>query len=79
MTKVILRILQYFLDLVLEKMAKVQSSIADFLEYWDKIGYQKYSITRTEKSKAGSIMTIQNQKGLEFPVVIFPLAEENFF
>ncbi|MFM7896261.1 MAG: UvrD-helicase domain-containing protein, partial [Flavobacterium sp.] len=33
--------LQYFLDLVLEKDVKVQSSIADFLEYWDKIGYQK--------------------------------------
>ena len=31
--------LQYFLDLVLEKDVKVQSSIADFLEYWDKIGY----------------------------------------
>ena len=32
--------LQYFLDLVLEKDVKAQSSIWIF-EYWDKIGYQK--------------------------------------
>ena len=69
--------LQYFLDLVLEKDVKVQSSIADFLEYWDKIGYQK-SIPSPEGTNAVRIMTIHKSKGLEFPVVIFPFAEENF-
>ena len=69
--------LQYFLDLVLEKDVKVQSSIADFLEYWDKIGYQK-SIPSPEGTNAIRIMTIHKSKGLEFPVVIFPFAEENF-
>jgi len=69
--------LQYFLDLVLEKDMKVQSSIADFLEYWDKIGYQK-SIPSPEGTNAVRIMTIHKSKGLEFPVVIFPFAEENF-
>lgn len=69
--------LQYFLDLVLEKDVKVQSSIADFLEYWDKIGYQK-SIPSPEGTNAVRIMTIHKSKGLEFPVVIFPFAEEDF-
>jgi len=69
--------LQYFLDLVLEKDVKVQSSIADFLEYWDKIGYQK-SIPSPEGTNAVRIMTIHKSKGLEFPVVIFPFAEESF-
>jgi len=68
--------LQYFLDLVLEKDVKVQSSIADFLEYWDKIGYQK-SIPSPEGTNAVRIMTIHKSKGLEFPVVIFPFAEES--
>ncbi|UGS20956.1 UvrD-helicase domain-containing protein [Flavobacterium cyclinae] len=69
--------LQYFLDLVLEKDVKSQSSISDFLEYWDKIGYQK-SIPSPEGTNAVRIMTIHKSKGLEFPVVIFPFAEENF-
>ena len=68
--------LQYFLDLVLEKDVKSQSSIADFLEYWDKIGYQK-SIPSPEGTNAVRIMTIHKSKGLEFPVVIFPFAEES--
>lgn len=69
--------LQYFLDLVLEKDVKSQSSIADFLEYWYKIGFQK-SIPSPEGTNAVRIMTIHKSKGLEFPVVIFPFAEEDF-
>jgi ATP-dependent exoDNAse (exonuclease V) beta subunit len=69
--------LQYFLDLVLEKDVKVQSSIADFLEYWDKIGFQK-SIPSPEGTNAVRIMTIHKSKGLEFPVVIMPFAEEDY-
>ena len=69
--------LQYFLDLVLEKDVKSQSSIADFLNYWDKMGFQK-SIPSPEGTNAVRIMTIHKSKGLEFPVVIFPFAEEDF-
>ncbi|MFD2908411.1 UvrD-helicase domain-containing protein [Flavobacterium ardleyense] len=69
--------LQYFLDLVLEKDVKVQSSIADFLEYWDKIGFKK-SIPSPEGTNAVRIMTIHKSKGLEFPIVIFPFVEEDF-
>ena len=68
---------QYFMDLVLEKDSKSQLGIAEFLEYWDKTGFQK-SIPSPEGSDAVRIMTIHKSKGLEFPVVIFPFAEEDF-
>ena len=68
---------QYFMDLVLEKDSKSQLGITEFLDYWDKIGFQK-SIPSPEGSNAIRIMTIHKSKGLEFPVVIFPFAEENF-
>ena len=68
---------QYFLDLVLERDNKTQSGISDFIEYWDKTGYKK-SIPSPEGSNAVRIMTIHKAKGLEFPVVIYPFAEENF-
>ena len=68
---------QYFLDLVLERDNKTQSGISDFLDYWDKIGYKK-SIPSPEGNNAVRIMTIHKSKGLEFPVVIYPFAEENF-
>lgn len=67
---------QYFQDLVLEKESKTQTGIDAFLEYWDKIGFQK-SIPTPEGIDAVKIMTIHKAKGLEFPVVIFPFAEEN--
>ncbi|MFP9113129.1 UvrD-helicase domain-containing protein [Flavobacterium sp. RHBU_3] len=68
---------QYFLDLVLERDIRTQSGIADFLEYWDKNGY-KFSIPSPEGNDAVRIMTIHKSKGLEFPVVIFPFAEEDY-
>ena len=68
---------QYFLDIVLEKDVKYQMSMADFLDYWDKNGH-KLSIPSAEGSNAIRIMTIHKSKGLEFPVVIFPFAEEDF-
>lgn len=68
---------QYFLDLVLERDAKNKSSVADFIDYWDKIGFEK-SIPSPEGTNAIRIMTIHKSKGLEFPVVIYPFAEEDF-
>jgi ATP-dependent exoDNAse (exonuclease V) beta subunit len=67
---------QYFLDLVLERNVKYQTSIADFLEYWEKSGF-KQSIPSPEGEKAIRIMTIHKSKGLEFPVVIFPFADDS--
>lgn len=68
---------QYFLDLVLERDIRLQSGISDFLEYWDNNG-SKFSIPSPEGNDAVRILTIHKSKGLEFPVVIFPFAEEDY-
>lgn len=68
---------QYFLDIVLERDIRNQAGIADFLEFWDKNG-AKFSIPSPEGSNAVRIMTIHKSKGLEFPVVIMPFAEEDY-
>jgi ATP-dependent exoDNAse (exonuclease V) beta subunit len=68
---------QFFLDIVLERDVQYQYSIGDFLDYWSKSA-PKHSIPTGEKTNAIRIMTIHKSKGLEFPVVIFPFAEQNF-
>ncbi|WP_417939242.1 UvrD-helicase domain-containing protein [Flavobacterium sp. RS13.1] len=68
---------QYFLDIVLERDIRNQAGIADFLSYWDKNG-EKFSIPSPEGNNAVRIMTIHKSKGLEFPVVIMPFAEEDY-
>lgn len=69
--------LQFFLDLVLEQDLKKQLGIADFLKYWDTNAH-KISIPSPEENDAIKIMTIHKSKGLEFPVVIFPFADEDY-
>ncbi len=68
---------QYFLDIVLERDIRNQAGISDFLNYWDK-NAEKFSIPSPEGTNAVRIMTIHKSKGLEFPVVIFPFAEEDY-
>ncbi|WP_445453538.1 UvrD-helicase domain-containing protein [Flavobacterium sp. 25HG05S-40] len=68
---------QFFLDLVLEHDLKKQSGIADFLQYWNT-NSEKLSIPSPEGNDAVRIMTIHKSKGLEFPVVIFPFADEDY-
>ncbi|WP_366185393.1 UvrD-helicase domain-containing protein [Flavobacterium ovatum] len=68
---------QYFLDIVLERDVRNQAGIADFLNFWDK-NSGKFSIPSPEGNNAVRIMTIHKSKGLEFPVVIFPFAEEDY-
>jgi len=69
--------IQYFLDIVLERDVRNQAGIADFLVFWDKNG-DKFSIPSPEGNNAVRIMTIHKSKGLEFPVVIMPFAEEDY-
>lgn len=69
--------IQYFLDLVLERDIKNQAGITDFLSYWEKNGH-KFSIPSPDGKNAVRIMTIHKSKGLEFPVVIMPFAEEDY-
>lgn len=68
---------QYFLDIVLERDVRNQAGISDFLNYWDK-NAAKFSIPSPEGNNAVRIMTIHKSKGLEFPVVIMPFAEEDY-
>ena len=69
--------IQFFLDLVLEHDLKRQSGVADFLDYWN-LKADSLSIPSPEGNNAVRIMTIHKSKGLEFPVVIFPFAEEDY-
>ena len=69
--------IQFFLDLVLEHDLKKQSGISDFLNFWD-LKSVNLSIPSPEGNNAVRIMTIHKAKGLEFPVVIFPFAEEDY-
>ncbi len=68
---------QYFMDIVLERDVRNQAGISDFLNFWDKNG-EKFSIPSPEGKNAVRIMTIHKSKGLEFPVVIMPFAEEDY-
>ena len=68
---------QFFLDLVLENDLKKQSGISDFLTFWETKA-ESLSIPSPEGNDAVRIMTIHKSKGLEFPVVIFPFAEEDY-
>lgn len=69
--------IQYFLDIVLERDVHNQAGISDFLNYWEK-NAEKFSIPSPEGNNAVRIMTIHKSKGLEFPVVIMPFAEEDY-
>ncbi|MGV3695929.1 UvrD-helicase domain-containing protein [Flavobacterium sp.] len=68
---------QFFLDLVLEHDLKKQAGVSDFLHYWNS-NSEKLSIPSPEGNDAIRIMTIHKSKGLEFPVVIFPFADEDY-
>jgi len=68
---------QYFLDIVLERDVRNQAGISDFLIFWDK-NSGKFSIPSPEGNNAVRIMTIHKSKGLEFPVVIMPFADEDY-
>jgi len=68
---------QYFMDIVLERDIRNQAGISDFLNYWDK-NSEKFSIPSPEGNNAVRIMTIHTAKGLEFPVVIMPFADEDY-
>lgn len=69
--------LQDFQDIVMERELRNQGGIADFLSYWEK-HKADFSIPAPEERDAVKILTIHKAKGLEFPVVIMPYADEDY-
>jgi ATP-dependent exoDNAse (exonuclease V) beta subunit len=69
--------IQHFLDIVLERDLSQQSGIIDFLNFWEQQS-ERFSVPSPEGNNAIKILTIHKSKGLEFPVVIFPFAEEDY-
>ncbi|HET8839046.1 MAG TPA: UvrD-helicase domain-containing protein [Flavobacteriaceae bacterium] len=67
--------MQFFLDFVYDYSQSSQGGIPGFLEHWET-KKDKLSIVVPEGEDAVRIMTIHRAKGLEFPIVIYPFAEE---
>lgn len=65
--------IQFFLDFVYEYSQQHTGGIPGLLDLW-KLREDKLSITAPEGTDAVQIMTIHKAKGLEFPVVIYPYA-----
>lgn len=66
-----------FQDIVLDFCSRGNSDIRSFLDWWDKKGYRS-TLSSTEETKAITVMTIHQSKGLEFPCVIIPFADTPF-
>lgn len=63
-----------FLDLLIEFNLQKNTTLTDFLEYWED-KKEKVSVNTPKDQDAITITTIHKSKGLEFSVVILPFAE----
>ena len=68
----------YFMDAVLGVENKEGSNIQIFLDFWER-QKDKLGISAPERTDAVQIMTVHKAKGLEFPIVIFPFANEHIY
>ncbi|WP_222937357.1 UvrD-helicase domain-containing protein [Cytophaga sp. FL35] len=70
--------LSFFLDEVFDIEKKEGTGIYSFLDNWEK-RKERLSVTAPENLDAVRIMTVHKSKGLEFPFVIFPFANEHIY
>ncbi|TXE08276.1 AAA family ATPase [Gelidibacter salicanalis] len=70
--------IQFFLDEVLDFSQKYNAGFSSFTVHWE-IKQDTLSITSPQGNNAVQIMTIHKSKGLEFPVVIFPYANQDVY
>jgi ATP-dependent exoDNAse (exonuclease V) beta subunit len=70
--------LQFFMDEILDYSQRHNSSFSGFISYWDT-KKEKSSVVSPQGNNAVQIMTIHKSKGLEFPVVIFPYANQDIY
>ncbi len=70
--------IQFYLDEILNYSQKPHASFQGFLDYWE-LKKGRLSIVSPSGEDAVQIMTIHKSKGLEFPVVIFPYANQDIY
>ena len=70
--------LQFYLDEVFDYSQKYNASFQGLLDYWER-KKETLSIVSPSGKDAIQIMTIHKSKGLEFPVVIFPYANQDIY
>ncbi len=65
-----------FLELLYGFTQNSGATVKDFIKFWDEEARKK-TIQASENVDAVQIMTIHKAKGLEFPVVLYPVPNEN--
>lgn len=68
---------QFYLDEVFDFTQKKANDLKSFLSHWETRASKK-GIVAPENQDAVEIMTIHKSKGLEFPIVIYPYADETY-
>jgi ATP-dependent exoDNAse (exonuclease V) beta subunit len=68
--------LVFFMDVIAEQSTGTNDAIPLFLEWWDEES-DNISISVPGSIDAVRVMTIHKAKGLEFPVVIYPFADQS--
>jgi len=65
----------FFMDAVFDYESGQMLSYADFLSWWEEKG-KSYSVVVPKGINAVQVMTIHKSKGLQFPIVIHPFADQ---